>query len=581
MPKIKHPKDVARLTGGILQSESFSMGTNGERNDSQASMTYLLQSQDGLPLGSQGETTGYAKIVDKSGTSPKGSGRLYPKFAPSDDCALITRQVATYQTDKLLGLNTVSEERYGRDKNGNIIGVSIQADGCNVLSNRGILQVDCSDPRIQRGLSDLQASDFITGQTDRHAGNIFIDPTTGKVTGIDNDLSFPSRHYNDFSGETMERFTGIPKFLHRETAQQIAAVDPEALRTLLSTPPPDGGPSPLPKASIDAAVDRLKVLQAELKPGGSVTVVDAFDKTTYQASLNDAHHALRTEQQKWIDVANSTAIPGQKTRYVVPPGPLNDQQLAAMSPEEREKLYSRVIESYDTVTKTSYLATVELEMAKNRALAGYKELPVHTQARSADRSAALEQKLGAAYPEMPKHQQKAIDKDIAALNKLESQYDTKMKHLSHPSAVDRLKGILKGMSPVMHMKQVHANDLAQEIQKARTSLEQQADEALLLKAQKTWMRPLDETRSMGSASHSEVSASPPIAKTSPTLQNPNSTHQDHPDNVRSHLHDHTAPKPAKLGEKQGKDHTHTVKEDTGLEPHHDDPTRKRVKVSLD
>ena len=37
---------------------------------------------------------------------------------------------------------------------------------------------------------DLQLIDALTGQVDRHGGNIFVDPKTGKVTGIDNDAAF-------------------------------------------------------------------------------------------------------------------------------------------------------------------------------------------------------------------------------------------------------------------------------------------------------------------------------------------------------------------------------------------------------
>ena len=45
-------------------------------------------------------------------------------------------------------------------------------------------------PRIQKGLSDLQLFDAISGQVDRHAGNIYVDPETGTVTGIDDDRAF-------------------------------------------------------------------------------------------------------------------------------------------------------------------------------------------------------------------------------------------------------------------------------------------------------------------------------------------------------------------------------------------------------
>jgi hypothetical protein len=50
--------------------------------------------------------------------------------------------------------------------------------------------VDLTNPVVQKGMSDLQLFDALTGQRDRHAGNIYIDPDTGAITGIDDDAPF-------------------------------------------------------------------------------------------------------------------------------------------------------------------------------------------------------------------------------------------------------------------------------------------------------------------------------------------------------------------------------------------------------
>ncbi len=211
MAKTRHPKDVTKSERAPLQALNFTLGTNGDRNTQQASMTYSVVAENNSSLGTHGETKGIAKTMAPSDAQPKGASRLYTNSNnATGDCSLITRQVASNQADKLLGLNVIAEERYGVDRNGMVIGVSVQADGCNIVSNKGVLQVDCRDPRIQKGLSDLQVIDFINGETDRHAGNIFIDPATGKVTGIDNDLSFPQMDIRKVGGNAVDKIVGNP-----------------------------------------------------------------------------------------------------------------------------------------------------------------------------------------------------------------------------------------------------------------------------------------------------------------------------------------------------------------------------------
>ncbi|HEX2980294.1 MAG TPA: DUF4157 domain-containing protein [Anaerolineaceae bacterium] len=47
---------------------------------------------------------------------------------------------------------------------------------------------DFTRPQTQQDLANLQLQDAITGQNDRHGGNIRIDPATGRAKGYDNDL---------------------------------------------------------------------------------------------------------------------------------------------------------------------------------------------------------------------------------------------------------------------------------------------------------------------------------------------------------------------------------------------------------
>ena len=206
------------------------------------------------------------------------------------DRALLTRAVASTTVDNFLQTGVIAEEKFGVDSNGHPIGISIQGDGAGVTGSyqgkNSILKIDYSDPRIQKGLSDLEVNDYITGQIDRHCGNIFIDPNTGKVTGIDNDLAFPEGDRElAINQEAAKSVPGLPHTMHKETADRISKLDPEELRKQLQNMPCPEGVSPMSEASINGAVERLKALQQGIKEG-KINVVEKFDKNTYNAALS-------------------------------------------------------------------------------------------------------------------------------------------------------------------------------------------------------------------------------------------------------------------------------------------------------
>ncbi|HCN78499.1 MAG TPA: hypothetical protein DIT13_15055 [Verrucomicrobiales bacterium] len=215
---------------------------------------------------------------------------------PPPDRSLLSRQVASYEVDKAIGIGVIAPEKFGVDADGKAIGISMQADGAGVTGlyqgKDSYLQVDLSDPNVQRGLYDLEAMDYITGQIDRHAGNMFIDPETGKVTGIDNDLAFPEKSRQQMLQEGADYASkvcaGPPKLMHRDTAEKILNTDPEDLRRQLKDMPRPDGVAPLSDKAIDGAVERLKELQAHLRnPKGPIKVVDEFNKKTYEAAIKE------------------------------------------------------------------------------------------------------------------------------------------------------------------------------------------------------------------------------------------------------------------------------------------------------
>jgi hypothetical protein len=311
----------------------------------------------------------------------------------------------------------------------------------------------------------LQVSDFITGQTDRHAGNIFIDPTTGKVTGIDNDLAFPEMGLNKLSGEAKENVVGLPRMMHAETRDKILAVDPKEFRKMLSVPPPKPGPDPLSKAAINSAVGRLELLQKELtKSNSSIEVVQQFDKETHRKALKQQDDAFKKEVNFW----QPNVVAQGMHEY----GQLTDAKKAT--------LHGRIKDSYNTAPKTSYVGTVELEMAKNRVQSGNAILPEHNNIPQTQRlpEPALEKKLAMAYARMTKGEQRTFDRQFEQLNKMEEELADKQKHLQHPGLVDRFNAIGKGMTAVMQQKSQNAQTLSDNIEQLKANLEQSADKKL-------------------------------------------------------------------------------------------------------
>lgn len=224
----------------------------------------------------------------------------------SDITTLLTRSVATSAVDKALGMNAMAEEKIGIDEQGRHVGISVGVPGAPILkrpdnleANETCLNIRYDDPNVQKGLYDLQAQDYITGQIDRHTGNIFVDPHSGQVSGIDNDLAFPTIDREQMitqSNLSAKVIAGKPQFLHEDTADKIEALKPETLRAALESIELPEGVAPLETAAIDGAVQRLQELQAEIKEmRKDGRVVQKFDDNTYQKAL-ERQQAITPDQ---------------------------------------------------------------------------------------------------------------------------------------------------------------------------------------------------------------------------------------------------------------------------------------------
>jgi hypothetical protein len=166
--------------------------------------------------------------------------------------------------------------------------------------------VNFKDPRIQKGLSDLQLFDAITGQTDRHAGNIFVDPKTGTVSGIDDDKSFgKGRPADDQAepgkvGSTQVHYRALPALVDEDTAERILALDPTKLPDVLLSRVNDS--KVLTDKELEDAMRRFQGVRRylrQLKKDGALVGQNRYpswNDATYQQALQDPTHSYLGDQ---------------------------------------------------------------------------------------------------------------------------------------------------------------------------------------------------------------------------------------------------------------------------------------------
>jgi hypothetical protein len=161
--------------------------------------------------------------------------------------------------------------------------------------------VDLKDPDIQKGMSDLQLFDAIGGQLDRHGGNIFIDPDTGKVTGIDDDLSF-GRNLSDDPAGSNGKYPGLPPLVDKATAERILRLRPENLKAFLAHRENDL--RDLTPEEIRDAQTRLGKVQAYLRTlQESEALVETWDDDTYQEAMQDPDKSYLGQAAVNLDTA--------------------------------------------------------------------------------------------------------------------------------------------------------------------------------------------------------------------------------------------------------------------------------------
>jgi hypothetical protein len=203
----------------------------------------------------------------KEFTAPRDMLKAY---GVTGDLKLGNRSIAMSRLDKLLNAGVIA--RTERGLLGDRLGTFQWEAKGKSMDDAIAAGDDIDDPNLTRLLSRLQLIDTIAGQIDRHEGNYFIQrDDSGKVigiTGIDLDMSWVTEgKSNRFDVEEGARggkggkyrtdpFPGFCRYVDKELAQRIIALDPDDLRVILM--------DLLEPAAVEAAVGRLLQLQALL-----------------------------------------------------------------------------------------------------------------------------------------------------------------------------------------------------------------------------------------------------------------------------------------------------------------------------
>ena len=188
------------------------------------------------------------------------------------------RERATYKVAKMLGTDIIPKAVFA-DEAGEKGTATAKLTGktAKALGRQATLEIYRKSPDIRRDLSTLQLLDAITGEVDRHHGNVFIceEPTrTGdtqyRAYGIDNALSFGYREKGATRRSAFSHNVGFPQFVDRAVAQTLSKLTPDDLRETLG-----GLISPL---ELGAAVARLQAVQAHVRD--KATLVDDWQSVS-------------------------------------------------------------------------------------------------------------------------------------------------------------------------------------------------------------------------------------------------------------------------------------------------------------
>lgn len=263
-------------------------------------------------LGDSGSKIGYFKAAADNELS------YAAERSGIDGQNMSARAVASSRLDQALGTDVLSREHFATH-GGKVGSVSAQGRGQELTTyinhdqgggafGRGkrLQQGDYRNANFQRGMSNLQTLDYLTGQVDRHGRNIMVD-AEGNVTGIDNDLSFGTDNAFLTDPESAGHQTGLPAVMDRALAERIMEMNDEEFLSAIQGK--EGDLQELSPESQRAAMDRLYVLRLhimDLEEGGGL--VDTWGDESFERGMAGgesylSRHVQNVEEARgdWVD----------------------------------------------------------------------------------------------------------------------------------------------------------------------------------------------------------------------------------------------------------------------------------------
>lgn len=290
-------------------------------------------------INKQGAKEGYFKASEGNEVADAG-------MAAGIDGRMSGRAVASSRLDQALGTNVLSEDRFAM-YDGEVGTVSAKARGTELIStlyedrlgnsksrkadkrlyaqmkeegsagrlsfdHKGRIAkdsgsrfnyTDTTNAKFQKGMSDLQVMDYLTGQVDRHSGNIFVDDD-GTVTGIDNDQAFGTN--NDNIQSMASHAVGLPQQIDKATGKAILEMsEQDFLKTIGGK---DGDPESLTAEEKSAALERFRTLYFHvLEMDLSDELVGEWNEDTFQAAMDSESGSYTKrlgkglENARWFD----------------------------------------------------------------------------------------------------------------------------------------------------------------------------------------------------------------------------------------------------------------------------------------
>lgn len=332
LPGIQLPAAAPVLTDKDEKKDFFGQSTAKKLKAGTKNEVSKVEYKQGIGGGT--ERRGFWKVGQTDGASAAsmvgidkeaGQDRMRPsKLDPNkmvlnrdateaQDPRMAARAVASSRLDKALGTNVLADEAFAYHKGqlGNVsamVGgralVANETDKKGEVVNQDLAQIeDAKSAEYQRSMSNLGVMDYLTGQVDRHGGNIFYDPKTGGVKGIDNDLAFGQWDHQTASGNGAGMaLVGLPKQIDAATANVIRDMSEDDFRAAIS--PQNGDPQGLHKSEIDKAVERFHKMKAHIatlrKQG---LLVDKWDDQTFADACNDVDGSYLGRHEEMVATA--------------------------------------------------------------------------------------------------------------------------------------------------------------------------------------------------------------------------------------------------------------------------------------